>query len=109
MTETDLDRVFLALASATRRQILDIVAASPGCTINHVAHHFEMSRVGVLKHVNVLEQAGLVISERHGRERPLHFNPVPLQFIHERWSERYRDFWANRLTSLMYAVEREGR
>jgi hypothetical protein len=53
----------------------------------------------------VLEDAGLLISEKVGRERPLHFNAVPLQLIHERWSDRYRSFWASRLTRLKYAVE----
>lgn len=105
MTETELDDVFLALASSVRRRMLDIVAASPGCTIGQVAEHFDMSRVGVLKHINVLEHAGLLISEKVGRERPLHFNPVPLQLIHERWSDRYRSYWAGRLTRLKYAVE----
>jgi DNA-binding transcriptional ArsR family regulator len=105
VTEAELDGVFLALASSIRRRMLDIVAAAPGCTINHVAEHFDMSRVGVLKHINVLEDAGLLISEKVGRERPLHFNAVPLQLIHERWSDRYRSFWAGRLTRLKYAIE----
>jgi DNA-binding transcriptional ArsR family regulator len=105
VTETELDTVFQALGSGIRREMLDIVAAAPGCTINHVAAHFDMSRVGVLKHINVLEDAGLLISEKVGRERPLHFNAVPLQLIHERWSNQYRSFWANRLTRLKYAVE----
>ena len=90
MTETDLDAVFVALASQPRRQILDILAARPGSTVNQVAEQFEMSRVGVLKHINVLEDAGLLISEKVGRERPLYFNPVPLQLIHERWEQRLR-------------------
>jgi DNA-binding transcriptional ArsR family regulator len=105
VTETELDTVFQALGNSIRRRMLDIVAAAPGCTINHVAEHFDMSRVGVLKHINVLEDAGLLISEKVGRERPLHFNAVPLQLIHERWSDQYRSFWANRLTRLKYAVE----
>lgn len=108
MTEAELDTVFLALANGTRRRILDIVASAPGCTLNHVTEHFEMSRIGVLKHVNVLEDAGLLVSEKLGRERPLHFNPVPLQLIHERWGEQYRSFWASRLTRLKYAVEGKG-
>jgi DNA-binding transcriptional ArsR family regulator len=108
MTENDLDHVFLALASTARRRILDIVAEAPGCTVHEVAERFAMSRIGVLKHINVLETAGLLVSEKHGRERPLHFNPVPLQLIQERWSDRYHAFWANRLTTLKYAVERQG-
>jgi DNA-binding transcriptional ArsR family regulator len=105
MTEAELDDVFLALASPVRRQILDIVAGSPGCTVSHVAEHFDISRVGVLKHVNVLEDAGLLLSDKLGRERLLQFNAVPLQLIHERWSDRYRSFWTGRLTRLKYAVE----
>jgi DNA-binding transcriptional ArsR family regulator len=103
--EADLDLIFQALANATRRQILDVVAAAPGSSVNQVTEHFEMSRIGVLKHINLLEEAGLLVSERVGRERPLHVNLVPLQLIQERWSDRYRNFWANRLTRLKYAVE----
>ena len=109
MTENDLDAVFVALASQPRRHILDILAARPGSTVNQVAEQFEMSRVGVLKHINVLEDAGLVVSEKIGRERPLYFNPVPLQLIHERWSSDYGRFWAARLTQLKYAVEEGNR
>jgi DNA-binding transcriptional ArsR family regulator len=103
--EDALDRVFHALASATRRRILDVVAETPGCSVNHVADRFEMSRVGVLKHVNLLEEAGLLVSERVGRERPLHVNLAPLQLIQERWSDRFRNFWAGRLTRLKYVIE----
>jgi DNA-binding transcriptional ArsR family regulator len=105
--ETELDGVFHALANATRRRILDVVAASPGCGVNQVAGHFDMSRIGVLKHVNLLEEAGLLVSERVGRERPLYVNLTPLQMIQERWSDQYRSFWAGRLTRLKYAVEGE--
>jgi DNA-binding transcriptional ArsR family regulator len=105
MTESELDSVFLALASPVRRQILDIVAATPGCTVNTVTEHFDMSRIGVLKHINVLEQAGLLLSDKLGRERLLQFNAAPLQLIHERWSDQYRSFWTGRLTRLKYAVE----
>ncbi|HEX5693548.1 MAG TPA: helix-turn-helix transcriptional regulator [Arenimonas sp.] len=105
MQESQLDAVFQALANTTRRQILDVVAAAPGCTVQHVTDHFEMSRIGVLKHVNALEGAGLLLSERSGRERLLHLNLVPLQLIQERWSSQYGRFWAGRLTRLKYAIE----
>ncbi|MCW5580201.1 MAG: helix-turn-helix transcriptional regulator [Luteimonas sp.] len=108
MDEEALDRVFQALASATRRRILDVVADAPGCSVNHVAEQFDMSRIGVLKHVNLLEEAGLLVSEKVGRERPLYVNLAPLQLIQERWSDRYRSFWAGRLTTLKYAVEGGG-
>jgi len=105
MRETELDAVFKALASDTRRQILDLVAATPGCSVQHVAEHFDMSRIGVLKHINTLEEAGLLVSQRCGRERPLHVNLAPLQLIQERWSDQYGRFWASRLTRLKYAIE----
>ena len=105
MREEELDSVFHALANATRRRILDVVAASPGCGVNQVAECFDMSRIGVLKHINLLEDAGLLISERVGRDRPLYVNLAPLQLIQERWSDQYKRFWAGRLTRLKYAVE----
>lgn len=106
MQEHELDTVFQALASQVRRQIIDIVVARPGCRVSEVVQHFELSRIGVLKHINVLEQAGLLTSQKVGRDRPLYVNFAPLQVIHERWSDRYRSFWAGRLTRLKYAVER---
>lgn len=105
MNETELDAVFMALTSASRRQMLDVIWLAAGCTVGYVADHFEMSRIGVLKHLNVLEDAGLVTSEKQGRERLLYMNPIPLQLIHERWSDTYSDFWASQLTRLKYAVE----
>ena len=105
MDEADLDQVFQALSNTTRRQILDVVAAEPGCTVSHVVEKFDMSRIGVLKHINLLEEAGLLISERIGRERPMYVNLAPLQLIQERWSDQYGRFWAGRLTRLKYAVE----
>ena len=95
MTETELDSVFLALASAARRQMLDVVRLAPGCTVNYVANHFDMTRIGVLKNLNVLQDSGLLTSEKQGRERLMYMNPVPLQLIHERWSDTYASFWAN--------------
>jgi DNA-binding transcriptional ArsR family regulator len=100
------DAVLLALANATRRRILDIVAAAPGSTVADVAQHFAMSRIGVLKHINVLEEAGMLVSHKTGRERALYFDPVPIRRILERWSDRYRDFWADRLVRLKAAVEK---
>lgn len=105
MTETELDAVFLALASTPRRRVLDIVRLAPGCTVNYVADHFDMSRIGVMKNLNVLEAAGLVTSAKQGRERLLFLNPVPLQLIHERWSDTYASLWAKRLTRLKHAAE----
>lgn len=107
MTEPELDAVFLSLASTSRRQMLDIVRMMPGCTVGYVADHFEMTRIGVLKHLKTLEDAGLIVSEKQGRERSLFMNAVPLQLIQERWSNDYSEFWASRLTRLKYVVEKE--
>lgn len=109
MQEHELDTVFQALASQVRRQIIDIVVAMPGCRVSEVVEHFDLSRIGVLKHINVLEQAGLLVSQKVGRDRPLYVNLAPLQVIHERWSDQYRSFWAGRLTRLKYAVERSNK
>ena len=108
LDEDFLDRVFFALANRTRRRILDVLAHEPGCTVGDVAGRFDMSRIAVQKHLSALEDADLVISARNGRERQLWLNAAPLQLVHERWSEQYRDFWAKRLTRLKYAAEREG-
>ena len=105
MNEQQLDAVFLALANSSRRQLLDLIAARPGCTLSQLLSEFDISRIGLMKHLQVLEDAQLVIAQKHGRERPLYLNAVPLQLIHERWSEQYRDFWASQLTRLKYAVE----
>ena len=105
MESDPLGAVFGALAHAGRRQMLDVVKAAPGCNVNHVASHFEMSRIAVMKHLKVLQEAGLIISEKNGRERSLWFNTVPIQEIHERWTTEFSALWASKLTSIKYAIE----
>jgi DNA-binding transcriptional ArsR family regulator len=102
-----LDAVLFALASEPRRRVLDVLKAEPGCNLNRVCEHFEaeMTRFAVMKHVNVLEAAGLVISERTGRDKRLWFNVVPIQWIYERWTTEYSAYWSARLTRLKYAAE----
>jgi len=100
-----MDAVFRALASESRRRILDIVKDRPGCNVNHVAGFFDESRINVMKHLRVLEEAGLVHSEKQGRTRKLYFNCVPIQLIHERWTTEYSAMWAGRLTRVKYRVE----
>lgn len=106
MNEDELDLLFHAMASQPRRAILEVVRGNPGCNLNFVAKHFEFSRIGVMKHVDVLESANLVVSQRSGRERALHFNPVPLQQIHEDWTDQYSRHFAARLTNLKRIVEK---
>lgn len=107
MTDLELDAVFAALASSARRRLLDLLKAAPGSTVGALGAHFdgEMGRFGVMKHLGVLEAAGLVISEREGRERRLWFNPVPIQLIHERWNSELSVYWASKLTQLQYRAE----
>lgn len=105
MKPESMDKVFQALASRTRREMLDIVRDRPGCSVAHVCRHFDVSRIAVMKHLNVLEDAGLLISEKQGRTRELYFNAAPIQVIHERWTTEYSAMWAERLTGFKRAVE----
>ncbi len=105
MSPDPMDKTFKALAHPVRRQILDLIKSSPGATVQEVADGFEMSRIGVMKHLKVLEEADLVLSEKEGRRRCLYFNVVPIQQIHDRWTTEYSALWAGRLTSLKYRLE----
>ena len=106
MNVDSMDAVFHALAHAGRRKIIDIVKNSPGSNVNELCRHFDVSRIAVLKHVNLLEDAGLIVSERDGRARRLYFNVVPIQLIYDRWSDEYSGWWAGRLADVKYRVER---
>jgi predicted transcriptional regulator len=107
MDEASLDVTFFALSSAARRRMLDFLQIEPGCNVNRVAAQFEgeIGRFAVMKHLAVLEQGGLVVSQREGRQRRLWFDPTPIQFIHERWTTEFSAYWASRLTRLKYAAE----
>ena len=97
--------VFKALANDDRRLILDIVKSSPGITVGELSSRFEISRIGVMKHIRVLEEAQLLHSQKEGRSRRLYFNPVPIQMIYDRWTTEYSSLWSRRLTDLKYRVE----
>ena len=100
-----MDTIFQALGHAARRRMLDVINASPGCSVNDVAAHFEISRIAVMKHLRVLEAAGLMHSEKVGRTRRLYFNAAPIQMIYDRWTTQYSRYWASRMTRIKYAVE----
>ncbi|MEM8932261.1 MAG: helix-turn-helix domain-containing protein [Acidobacteriota bacterium] len=102
-----MDALFHALANRARRRILDLVNAEPGCTVGEVCASFDMSRIGVLKHINVLEAADLLFTEKEGRARRLYFNVVPIQTVYDRWTTEYSAMWASHLTRLRYRVERQ--
>ncbi len=100
-----MDVVFKALASPVRRRILDVVKAQPGCSVNDVCAHFEMSRIAVMKHLELLVEADLILSEKKGRTRQLYHNSVPIQMIYDRWTTEYSQLWASRMTSIKYRIE----
>jgi DNA-binding transcriptional ArsR family regulator len=103
----DDDRVFKALADATRRFLLDLLFARDGRTLTELESELEMTRFGVMKHLRVLEDAGLVVARRSGREK-LHFlNPVPIRLIHDRWIDKYTERHVSALADLKNNLEKE--
>ena len=83
------DQVFKALADTSRRFLLDLLFKRDGQTLGELEWELEMTRFGVMKHLRVLEDAGLVVTRKSGREK-LHFlNPVPIRLIHDRWIDKY--------------------
>ena len=102
----DDDRVFRALADPTRRHLLDGLFARDGRTLTELESELEMSRFGVMKHLRVLEDAGLVVTRRSGREK-LHFlNPVPIRLIHDRWIDKYTERRVSALAGLKAELEK---
>jgi uncharacterized protein YndB with AHSA1/START domain len=102
-----VDAVFRALADPTRRSLLDDLYKEDGQTLSALEQRLPMTRIGVMKHLRVLEQAGLVTTKRRGREK-LHFlNPVPIRLVHDRWVSKYAEPWAATLTGLKRKLEEE--
>ena len=102
---TDDDRVFKALADPTRRFLLDLLFTRDGRTLTELASELEMTRFGAMKHLRVLEEAGLVVTRRAGREK-LHFlNPVPIRLVHDRWIDKYRERRVSALAELKTQLE----
>ena len=99
------DRVFAALAHPARRRVLDLLVQSPGASVKAVASHFTISRIAVMKHLAVLEEAGLVLSKKEGRTRALFFNSIPIQQIYDRWTTQYSAFWASRIVDVKERLE----
>ena len=107
MKVDDLGPVWKALADPTRRRILDLLKDGPRTT-GEVCEGFPVSRFAVMKHLTILEGAGLVLVDRRGRERWNHLNAVPIQQIYERWISGYQAHWAAGLLRLKRRVERPG-
>jgi DNA-binding transcriptional ArsR family regulator len=100
----ELIAVWRALADPTRRRLLDLLKDGPRTT-GDLCERFPVSRFAIMKHLAMLERAGLVIVERRGRERWNHLNAVPIQQIYERWISGYQAFWASSLLRLKARIE----
>ena len=97
--------VFRALADPTRRSLLDELFKEDGQTLTALEERLPMTRFGVMKHLLVLENAGLVVTRRSGREK-LHFlNPVPIRLIHDRWIDKYTERHVSALANLKHELE----
>ncbi|HEV7180446.1 MAG TPA: SRPBCC domain-containing protein [Candidatus Baltobacteraceae bacterium] len=100
-----MDAVFRALADPTRRSLLDELFKQDGQTLSSLEQRLPMTRFGVMKHLAVLEEAGLVVTRRRGREK-LHFlNAVPIRLVHDRWVTKYAERWAETLSDLKHKLE----
>ena len=106
--EEDTSALWRALADPTRRQILDLLREQPRVT-GEIAARFPISRIAVMRHLEVLSQAGLVVSRKRGRQRWHYLNAVPLHKLHRRWADPAAAGFASALLRLQDTVEAEGR
>jgi DNA-binding transcriptional ArsR family regulator len=104
-TDFDEDRIFKALASRTRRRLLDSLKDRPRTTGELCAEFSDLDRCTVMQHLGVLQGADLVIAQRKGRQRWNHLNPLPIKAIHDRWISRYATFAVEMLASLKSDLE----
>src|SRR6476659_2961096 len=104
----DDDQVFKALADPTRRHLLDRLFERDGRTLTELESELEMTRFGVMKHLRVLEDAGLVVARRSGRDKLLYLIPVPIRLIHDRWIDKYTERQASALADLKHNLEETG-
>jgi DNA-binding transcriptional ArsR family regulator len=108
--EMDQDLIFKALADISRRKLLDLLFLTDGQSLSELAGHLpEMTRFGVMKHLKLLKQAGLVTTRKQGRETLHYLNAVPIQMVYDRWVSKYSRGWARSLTELKYDLEEESR
>lgn len=95
-----MDLVFKALSDPTRRELLDLLFADDGQSLGDLESRFDMTRIGVSKHLRLLEEAGLVMSGRRGRHKLHYLNPVPIRLVHDRWVSKYTEPWVERVVDL---------
>jgi DNA-binding transcriptional ArsR family regulator len=101
----DEDAVFRALADPTRRHLLDRLFERDGRTLTELESDLAMTRFGVMKHLRVLEEAGLIVRRKSGRQS-LHFlNPVPIRLIHDRWIDKFTEHRVSALADLKNRLE----
>jgi uncharacterized protein YndB with AHSA1/START domain/predicted transcriptional regulator len=101
----EMEPVFKALADPHRRSLLDHLHERDGQTLTELQGYLPMSRFGVMKHLKLLEEAGLVTTRKVGREKFHYLNPVPIQQVYDRWVSKYAQDWARALVGLKYALE----
>ena len=97
MRDEELDSVWKALSDSTRRSILDLLRHGPRMTTEIVDAFPHLSRFGVMKHIEVLREAGLIHTREEGRQRINSLNVVPIRQIYERWVGRFEELWASHL------------
>ena len=102
----DDDRVFKALADRTRRFLLDRLFEQDGRTLTELESELAMTRFGVMKHLRILEGAGLIVTRRSGREKLHYLNPVPIRLIHDRWIDKYKERRVSALVELKHELEK---
>ncbi len=105
MAEKGDDRVFKALADPTRRFLLDRLFERDGRTLTDLESELDMTRFGVMKHLRLLEDAGLVVTRRSGREKLHYLNPVPIRLLHDRWIDKYTEHHVSALVDLKNRLE----
>ena len=101
----DDDLIFKALADSSRRFLLDLLFDRDGQTLTELESELSMSRFGVMKHLKVLENAGLVVTRRSGREKLHYLNPVPIRLMYERWTRKYAEPFVSALMDLKTDLE----
>src|SRR5947207_5811217 len=102
-----MEKVFKALADASRRQLLDRLHADNGQTLGQLCQHLDMTRQAVTKHLNLLEEANLVVTMRRGREKLHYLNPVPINEIYMRWIGKFEQDRIQALHNLKQALEKD--
>jgi uncharacterized protein YndB with AHSA1/START domain len=100
-----MDLVFRALADPTRRSLLDELFGRDGQSLSELEDRFAMTRFGVMKHLKQLEEAGLVVTRKQGREKLHYLNPVPIRLVHDRWVSKYAEPWASALVEIKRRLE----